>query len=330
MTATVIALAVALALPAIVTAGLALFTARVARRVEALVPAEGRVIAVPGGSLHVDERGAGGQAVLLIHGLGGQLRHFTYGVADALADEFRVVSVDRPGSGWSPRAADAPADLSTQAAALAGLIDRIGLVRPLVVGHSLGGAVALALAIEHPHRVGALALIAPLTHPADSVPLAFRALTIRSLFWRRLVAWTLATPAGILQRDIILGAVFGPEPVPADFGIRGGGLAGARPSQFLTASADLQALPATLPALVARYGELTLPVSVLFARGDQVLDWHRNGEALLTRIPSATLELVEGGHMLPITQPAPVAAFIRKAAARLPAPGSQPGTRPAA
>jgi pimeloyl-ACP methyl ester carboxylesterase len=313
MSSLVIVGAALLLIVVLAAAGLAGFTWRIARKIEAALPASGRMIEVPGATLHVREQGSG-PALLMIHGLAGQMAHFTYGVADRLAGQFRVVTVDRPGSGYSTRAASCPADLSTQAAALAALIDKLELGRPLVVGHSLGGAVALTLALEHPDRVSGLALIAPVTHAPDGVPAVFTALTIRSRWLRTLFAWTLATPGSISRSSAVLGQVFGPEPVPPDFAMRGGGLLGLRPCQFLSASADLQALPLGLPQLESRYGELRLPVSVLFAREDRILDWRANGQALVDKVRGATLRLVDGGHMLPITKPELTAEFIRDAA----------------
>jgi len=303
------------AVAAIVLLGLAWFTRRTARRIEQFLPARGQFIDVPGGRLHVRESGpASAPAVLLVHGLGGQMSHFDYGMVEQLARSFRVVVVDRPGSGHSPRDAMTPADVSTQAQALAVLIDQLGLGRPTVVGHSLGGAIALTLALEHPASVGALALVAPLTQALDQAPQVFKALTIETRWVRTLFAWTLATPGAIVGSKKVLAAVFAPERVPADFAVKGGGLHSLRPAQFLSASRDLQAVPLRMPHVQSRYAELTLPVSVLYGRQDAILDWQQNGQALVDRVPGARLELVDGGHMLPITQPALTAEFVERAA----------------
>jgi pimeloyl-ACP methyl ester carboxylesterase len=299
---------------ALVLGASVLFTWRTARRIEAYLKPSGRFIDVPGARLHVREAGSG-PAILMVHGLAGQMAHFSYGLLDRLAADHRVVIVDRPGSGYSTRDAGASASLSAQAGALSALIDTLQLDRPLVVGHSLGGAVALTLALEHPRQVGALALVAPLTHAPEQVPAVFQSLTLRSQLARKFVAWTLATPASIARGSKVLGEVFGPEPVPADFATRGGGLLSLRPSQFLSASDDLQALPDGMPGIEARYGEVKAPVAVLFGKQDRLLDWRKNGQALVDKVPGARLELVDGGHMLPITQPELTAGFIRKAAA---------------
>jgi pimeloyl-ACP methyl ester carboxylesterase len=296
---------------------LLLFTVYTARKVESVLPPKGRFIDVPGARLHVRElgetraqAGAGGPAIVMIHGLAGQLSHYTYGVAGKLAERHRVVVVDRPGSGYSTRDAGTPADLSTQAASIAALIRTLGLGPAFVVGHSLGGAIALALALEHPQQVAGLALLAPLTHMREEVPPAFKGLTIESPFWRHLVARTLAVPASIKGSAATLAQVFGPEAVPKDFATRGGGLLSLRPSAFLSASADLQALPDRLPQIQALYPTLRVPVSVLYGKDDRILDWKANGQALVDKVPGARLQLVEGGHMLPVTQVEVTAEFI--------------------
>jgi len=297
-------------------AGLFFFTRSTARRIEAAMPPAGRFVDVPGARLHVVERGQG-PAVLLVHGLSGQLGNFGYGMIEPLARDFRVVAADRPGAGYSTRTPGASADLPAQAAALAALIDKLGLERPLVVGHSLGGAIALALAIHHPGHVGGLALVAPLTHPPESIPPVFKGLTIQRPWLRRLVAWTLAAPMSISRRDQLMDIVFGPDPVPEDFATRGGGLLALRPSHFIGASEDLIAAGHSLSPLLSHYGALRLPVSILYGREDRILDPARNGEALAARVPGATLTLVTGGHMLPVTAADTSVDFVREAAARL-------------
>jgi pimeloyl-ACP methyl ester carboxylesterase len=236
---------------AVFIAFLVLFTVYTARKVESVLPAKGRFIDVPGARLHIREFGeahAEGPAILMIHGLAGQLSHYTYGVAGKLSAHHRVIVVDRPGSGYSTRAPETSADLSAQAASMAALIRTLGLGPAFVVGHSLGGAVALTLALEHPELVAGLGLLAPLTHIREDVPPVFKGLTIQSPLMRKLVAWTMAIPVSIKNSTTTLEVVFGPESVPKDFATKGGGLLSLRPSAFLSASADLQALPGALAA----------------------------------------------------------------------------------
>jgi pimeloyl-ACP methyl ester carboxylesterase len=293
--------------------GLVFFTALTVRKVEAGLPPAGRFVDVPGARLHVVERGAG-PPLLLVHGLAGQLRHFTFGVVDQLASQYRVVAVDRPGSGYSVRTPGASAALGAQADVLAALIDTLQLGRPVVVGHSMGGAVALALAQRHPERVASLVLVSPLTHLAQEVSAVFNGLMIPRPWVRTLVAWTLAVPLGIAKRDKVLSVLFGPEAAPRDFATRGGGLLTVRPSHFIAACTDLAAIPDDLPEMIQRYGAMQLPVSIIYGRGDGILSPRDQGEALAAKMPGARLTLIEGGHMLPLTQPDRVAQFIREAA----------------
>lgn len=301
------------------------FSVRTQRRIEEALPPTGLFVEADGVRMHVRDEGAG-PALLLVHGLNGQMAHFNYGAVRELSQRYRVVSIDRPGSGYSSRPGGVAADLSTQARAIAALIDRLNLGRPTVVGHSLGGAAALTLALEHPGKVGALALVAPLTHTDGSVPSAFRALAIETGWLRTLFAWTLAVPAGIAGSKAVLRQVFAPEAPVRDFATRGGGLLSLRPSQFLASSADLRTLREHMPRLQQRYGELAalgIPVHVLFGRGDRILDWRMNGQALADKVAGCKLELVEGGHMLPVTQPALTARFIIEAAEARRATGEQ-------
>jgi len=301
-----------------IAALLFLFTWRTARRIEAALPPTGRFIEVPGARLHVVERGERGlgPSILLVHGLGGQLGNFTYGMIEPLARDFHVVAVDRPGAGYSTRTPGANADLPAQADVLAALIDKLGLERPLVVGHSLGGAISLALAIGHPERVGGLALVAPLTHPPGAMPPVFKALANQRSGLRTAVAWTLAAPMSIARSKQVLGIVFGPDPVPADFAIRGAGLLSLRPSHFIGASQDFGGAQSLLE-LLPRYGELRAPVSILYGSEDRILDPKENGEAFAAKVPGTHLTLVPGGHMLPVTAVDTTVDFVRKAAARL-------------
>ncbi|MBY0491177.1 MAG: alpha/beta hydrolase [Gemmatimonadaceae bacterium] len=304
---------------AAVYVGLVWFAWTTKRKVERLVPPHGTFVTVQGVPVHYVSRGDGPITVLCIHGLAGNARHFTAHVLEALSQQYRVIVVDRPGAGYSGALSVTPTP-QAQAAFLAAVIEALGLERPLVVGHSLGGAVALALATEHPERVAALALVAPLTQAPSTVPAVFAGLVLPSALMRQVVGWTLAIPLSIARRDQVLTAVFSPERVPADFPLRGGGLLGMRPSAFASSSTDLMAVtpPEVMAALTSRYAGITVPVGVLYGTHDRILEPRLQGERLMQQIPHATLEWVEmGGHMLPLTVPDRVVSFVQEVAARV-------------
>jgi pimeloyl-ACP methyl ester carboxylesterase len=301
---------------AIIVAGLIWFTANTAKRVEALLPPRGQFMDIDGQRIHYTDTGGTKPAIVMIHGLGGNMLQFHYALADKLAADYRVIVVDRPGSGYSMRPEGTSATLTAQAKTISALIRRLDLKQPLVVGHSLGGAVSLALALDHPDCVGGLALLAPLTHPQEEVSAVFRPLLVRSSLMRNLIAWTLATPRGIRRGPAALKEVFAPEAVVPGFPLRAGGLLGLRPQAFRAASSDIVAIDAVLPAYAKRYPSLNLPLGIVFGRDDRLLDYQQQGESMRAPCPALDLEIIEGGHMLPMTAPDRCAALIRRVAAR--------------
>ncbi len=323
MTGLAIALLAALA----VIGGLVEFSILAARRIERAVPPQGRFLDLDGERIHVLDKGAG-PPVVLIHGLGGQMGNFTHSLVDRLAAEFRVVAFDRPGSGYSTRSARSPAGIRAQAATLARAIRAMKLDRPLIVGHSLGGAIALAIALDQADCASALALISPATHPVASPPKVFRGLAIRSPLLRRFFAWTLATPVSLIGRDFGIREVFAPETPPPDFATAGGGLLGARPGNVYAASSDMIATVDDLAAMTPRYASIRIPVGILYGRGDHILDPRAHGEAMKMKIPSLDLEIVDGGHMLLVTKPDVFAALIRRVALRAKAAEGRPAGAP--
>jgi pimeloyl-ACP methyl ester carboxylesterase len=302
-----------LALAAVIVAGLMLFAAFITRAVEKAVPPLGKFIDVDGVRLHYLDRGRG-PPIVLIHGLTGQMRNFTHSLVDLLADEFRVIAIDRPGSGYSTRPRGASAGLIAQGDLIARFIRAMGLEHPLVVGWSLGGAIALAIALDHPECACGFALVAPLTHPQDEAPTPFRGLVIQSGWRRKMVAWTIATPIAIRMGSQTLAMVFAPDKPPADFATKGGGLLGLRPKSFIGASEDVIGVARDLPKMAERYPSLTAPIAILFGKDDGILNNEANGTAMQRKVPGLTLELIPGGHMLPVTAPKATAELIKAAA----------------
>jgi pimeloyl-ACP methyl ester carboxylesterase len=246
----------------------------------------------------------------MIHGLAGNLHNFTYGVATPLSENHRVICVDRPGCGYSKRSSNADASLEAQADTIVSLLDHLQIESAVFVGHSLGGAISLAAALRHPHKVKALALIAPLTHLPENTPKVFQVFDVTSPVIRKILGWTLAIPGTLFRISLTLKVVFGPERAPKDFAIRGGGILSLKPQTFITASSDIQNASWSMPAIEAAYSNLKTPVHVLFAHEDRILDCKLNGEDLPSRIPGTQITLVSGGHMLPVTQAGLCVQFI--------------------
>ncbi|MFN3358720.1 MAG: alpha/beta fold hydrolase [Pseudomonas sp.] len=293
------------------------FSTWMARRIEARVPMMGRCVEIDGERFHYVEEGKG-PPLVMIHGLMGSSRNLTYALSGRLREHFRVITLDRPGSGYSTRHKGTAADLPAQARQVAAFIQTLGLEKPLVLGHSLGGAISLALALDHPEAVSGLVLVAPLTHPQPTLPLVFWSLAVRPALLRRLVAHTLTVPMGLLMRRSVVKGIFAPDPAPDDFAIRGGGLLGMRPDNFYAASSEIALVNDCLPDMIKRYGQLTLPIGLIYGAQDRVLDFRKHGQALADRVPGLKLQLVDGrGHMLPITATARVVEVVQQVAKRV-------------
>lgn len=302
-------------------AGLAGWSWLVNRRIEAAVPPDGEFLDVPGARLHYVDRGPrDAPAIVMVHGLLGQLRHFAYALLEPLAKDHRVILVDRPGWGYSTLTGKRPG-IAAQAAMIAALLDRLGVEAPVLVGHSMGGAVSLALALDRPERVRGLALVAPYTQPVDEVPPAFAGLAVPAGL-RALVGWTLAVPVGVRTGPAKARSVFAPDAVPADFGTRGGGMLSVRPTSFQAGAFEIAVASPEMAQIAARYPGLGVPVAILYGRDENLLDPELHGVRTAAAIPGAALTLVAGGHMLPITHPAETEAWLRAAIAGFPAPNS--------
>lgn len=298
----------------LLTAAAALFTWFVAWRVEAAFPPRGAWIEVEGERVFYRRMGQG-PAIVLVHGLAGQSKNFDYLPLADLAKRWTLVLLDRPGSGYSPRAHEERAPIAAQGRLVAAFIPAMQFdAPPLLVGHSLGGAIALNVALEHPQAIAGLGLIAPLTHFTDRVPLPFRTMKIRTPWLRALVARTFAAPLAIVGMRAVLHALFGPHPAPRDFAVRGGGLWSLRPASYLGASIDMGAIEQDLLPQQQRYAELRMPVRILYGEGDRVLDWRAQGEALARKVPQAQLQVIPGGHMIPVTAVAEVTAWLEATA----------------
>ncbi len=235
-------------------------------------------------------RGEGPPLVLLhgLYGSSGNLHRFTR----RFAERYRVIAPDLRNHGRSPH--DAEMSYPAMAADLAALLDREGAERPAILGHSMGGKVAMTLALQEPDRVAALiaADIAPVAyeHGHGSVIGALQRVDVAGAGSRREVDEALAgdiPSAGVRQ---FLLTNLQPR--------TGGGYAWRLPLEILA-----EAIPAIegFPELAGRYHG---PVLLLYGTASSYLDPQRHWEPARAYFPEAELEALEGaGHWLHAEQP---------------------------
>ena len=111
------------------------------------------------GTLRYAKRGAGDETVVLIHGFGGDLDGWLFNI-DALGEAATVYALDLPGHGQSTKSLANPS-LSTMTVALSEFMAKLGIDSAHLVGHSMGGAIAMHMATEDADKVDSLTLICP-------------------------------------------------------------------------------------------------------------------------------------------------------------------------
>jgi pimeloyl-ACP methyl ester carboxylesterase len=278
-------------------AALAVANHVVARRTERRHPPEGSFLVVDGVRLHYSDRGKG-RPVVLIHGnavTGDDWN--TSGVAEQLLRTHRVIIFDRPGFGHSERPRGRLWTAAQQAELLHKALHQLGVERPVVVGHSWGTLVALALAVRHQADTAGLVLLSGYyfwTLRPDVLLVAAGALPVLGDVLR----YTVSPLLGWLQMPLLKWAMFSPVRVPARFEAEYSSAMALRPSQIRATSVDGALMIPGALALRGHYEHLALPVVIIAGDSDKVV-FKRRSEQLRASIPGSVLQIVKGaGHMV--------------------------------
>jgi pimeloyl-ACP methyl ester carboxylesterase len=252
-------------------------------------------------ALHYRRRGASGPVVLFIQGVGvhgdGWLPQTT-----ALSDAFRCLTFDNRGMGRS-QPAGAPITVAQMAEDALAVLDAAGASTAHVVGHSLGGLVALHVAARSPARVRSLSLLCTFPSGREAAPLSW------PLLWhgtRSRVGTRTARATAFLQLVLPPGTISSADTMARYATLFGHDLADQPP----VASAQLRALrqartPVDATALAP------IPTLVVSARHDPIAP-PRAGRAIVRHLPHARYEEVaDASHALPISHADTVNTLLR-------------------
>jgi pimeloyl-ACP methyl ester carboxylesterase len=248
-----------------------------------------RTLQLDTGPLNVDVEGTG-RPLVLLHGAPGTPSDFD-GLVDALERDWRVVRVALPGFGRTPRATASDPSAESIADVVCAAIDSLGLEDCVVAGHSFGAAIAGSVAARVPERVSALALIAPVGLRPH-----------RAYRWSapRLSARLLAAPGiGAVLRALLPGF------------FRASGFASPPPK------AVLEFTMTTLGHFDwdthrQRVDALAQPTLVAWADDDPLFETTVFEELSAAAPEGPRLRFETGGHFLPRTQAADLAACIER------------------
>jgi pimeloyl-ACP methyl ester carboxylesterase len=261
-------------------------------------PAIGRFVEVDGLKVHYWEAGPSDSVpAVLVHGASGNLRDWTFSIAPGLALRRRVIAFDRPGFGYTerPERPDA-ADPAVQAAILRDAARKIGVERPIVVGHSWGAALALAWALDAPDEVSGAVSVSGVTMPYTGMARVFETLGVSGVIsWLYTEYMKSTIDDGGIERFIA--RVFRPQDPPDGYASYVGGALALRDATLAANAADIERLNIALRRMGPLYGSLERPVEIIHGAED-FIDPERHAIGLAAALPEARLTMLPGvGHM---------------------------------
>ena len=265
-------------------------------QIEALYPPEGDFLEVDGWRVHHVTRGQGPH-VLLLHGAGGSTRDMTFRVLPDLEGAgFRLTAIDRPGHGYTTgRFEDLAVTPLEQARVCWRICDSLGIDRPIVLGQSFGGSVALAMELCRPGGTAGLCLVSAavtddLPTGAQGMEMLMRLDMIRGT--------TLAAISSERFLETAMGRLFQPESVPEGYSQHFGPGMTMREKPFRHYMRQVSELGACLARMMPHYDTIEAPVELLHGSADTILDFDAHAGWLARQIPQARLTCLPGaGHM---------------------------------
>lgn len=285
-------------------------------RAEKASPPIGRFVEVDGARIHLLDIGPGqpeGPPVVLIHGASVNMRDMKIALGEELAKTRRVIVVDRPGRGYSTRPEDGWR-LDRQAELIHAAVEALGVRKPVIVGQSFGGAVALSYALNFQDDASGLVLLAAVSHEWPG----------GVAWYNRASGWPVV---GTLLRRIVIpiyapfaakkGVIdsFRPDEAPPGYYEASGLTLLFRAKDFRNNAADLRSLKPQIVAMSGNYSSIRIPTAILTGADDGTVSPRLHSAALAREIPGAVYdEIPDTGHALHHAEPARIIAAIDRVA----------------
>jgi pimeloyl-ACP methyl ester carboxylesterase len=278
-------------------------------------PPLGKFIECDGVRVHYREWGdATAPCVVLFHGNGTMIQDFSIsGLVDLLARRNRVLCFDRPGFGHSQRPRSRIWTPSAQAALFVEALKRIGVRDPVVLGHSWGTLVAVALGLRGDYPVRSLVLASGYYFPTWRVDvwlLSGPAVPILG----DLLRYTVAPIISLAILPAMLRKIFEPHPVPQDFKRKFPISLALRPKQLRAAAEESALLIPAAAQLQSQYPRIKCPVRLFHGDEDRFIESEQSRH-LHQALPRSVLHFVQNaGHMVHYADPRIISQTVEAAA----------------
>ncbi len=268
-------------------------------------PPLGQLIDVDGVKIHVAVKGDHGSDLVLIHGASGNLREFAFDLADRLAKSHRVFMVDRPGMGHSDLAgpeygkvfSTKSASISKQASLIKNAVQKAGAEKPIVIGHSYGGAVALAWGVRFPDELGGIVALGAASNPwVTNLGLYYdiNGSLLGGAIGPPIVSAFAPTSKVLKTMD----EIFEPQQTPKGYAEYVGAELVLRRHSLRANARQVQALLGEIEELSPRYGEIKVPVKIIHGDLDTIVPLRIHSQKLVNQVQNGELNVLKGvGHM---------------------------------
>lgn len=234
--------------------------------------------------------------IVFIHGASGNLRDQAASFLEPLQGRAELLFVDRPGHGYSERGGPENAYPDGQASAIARLMEKRGIERAIIVGHSFGGAIAASFGVLYPEKTAGLLFLAPATHPWPGGVDWYYNLASTPVVGP-LFCHTVALHAGMARLDAATRGVFAPNPRPETYVGDTAPALVLRPAAFCANATDVANLQGYVTRFAERYREITAPTVIVTGDSDDIVLEEIHSRGLARDIAGSELVWIKGlGH----------------------------------
>jgi pimeloyl-ACP methyl ester carboxylesterase len=271
--------------------------ARLAKKAERDNPPTGKFVEVSGIGIHYVDQGEG-EPLVLLHGDGSSIQDFeSSGLIRLASKQFRVIAFDRPGFGHTARPPGKVWTPEAQAELFAAALAKLGISAAIVLGHSWGASVAVALALRDPRLVEALVLASGYYYPTARPGVLLLTLPALPLVGS-IVRYSISPVVSRLMWPLMVRKLFSPQREPAKFRAFPKEMT-FRPSQVRAAAEESGIMIPAAYSASARYRELEMPVVLVAGEEDQFVDIEKQSARLHREVPQSAMHRVpKAGHMV--------------------------------